>query len=143
MRKVNQISGALFVITGLLIAFGPKTIFSVCNSEGDMVMKCFYTSQAELGIGIEIAVLGLLLFIQKTKEAQLATAYAVGLSSIVAFLIPNFLIGVCGSEHMHCKAVTQPALTLISALTFIVSAAIVVLLGKENVVLFKREKVNA
>ena len=121
MKKVNLFSGAFVIVAGLLIAFGPQSIFHVCKSDGDMVMRCFYTARAELGIGIELVLLGVFLLLQKTKEARIATAVGISLSSVLAFLIPNFLIGVCGAAHMHCKAVAQPALTLISTLTLVVS----------------------
>ena len=143
MKKVNLISGGLFIITGLLIAFGPQSIFHVCRSDGDMVMRCFYTAQAELGIGLLITVLGIVFLFEKKKIAQITTAVGIAFSSVIAFLIPNVLIGVCGSAHMHCKAVTQPALTLISIITFIISAGVAFAFTRENRTFAKEEKVNA
>ena len=143
MKKVNLISGGAFIITGLLIAFGPQSIFHVCRSDGDMVMRCFYTAQAELGVGLLITVLGILFFFEKKRVAQITTAVGIAFSSVIAFLIPNFLIGVCGSAHMHCKAVTQPALTLISIITFVISAGVAVAFSRENNAFAKEEKANA
>ncbi len=143
MKKVNLISGGSFIFTGLLIAFGPQSIFHVCRSDGDMVMRCFYTAKAELAIGLLITVLGILFIFEKKRISQIAIATGVAFSSVIAFLIPNILIGVCGSAHMHCKAVTQPALTLLSILTFVVSAGVAILFARENAAGYKEEKANA
>lgn len=143
MKKANLIGGIAFIVTGLLIAIGPQSIFHVCRSDGDMVMRCFYTAQAELGVGLLITVLGILFLFEKKRTAQITTAVGIAFSSIIAFLIPNFLIGVCGSAHMHCKAVTQPALTLISIITFVISAGVAVVFTRENSAFSKEEKANA
>ena len=143
MKKVNVIAAAAFIIAGLLIAFGPRSIFSVCPADGDMKMRCFYTAQAELAIGLLITVLGIIFLIQKRSESKASTAISIAFSSVVAFLIPNGLIGVCGAAHMHCKAATQPALTLISILTFIISAVTVFALAKQDSVSFKERRANA
>ena len=111
--KKKYIFGGLFVIAGLLTALGPKTLFAVCDSDGDMIMKCYYVAQTELGIGIETALFGGLLAILKSEKAQVAVSTAIGLNGILIFLIPNVLIGVCKNEHMNCNAVTKPFLSII------------------------------
>lgn len=121
MRK-NYIFGALFAIAGLLIAIGPKTIFAVCASDGEMIMKCFYVAQTEIAIGTAIAILGIVLIFLKNSAAQITASIALALNGITAFLIPNVLIGVCKSEHMHCNAVTRPALNILGALVIVLAA---------------------
>lgn len=131
MRK-NYIFGALFAIAGLLIAIGPKTFFAVCASDGEMVMKCFYVAQTELAIGIAIALLGVELFLLKNSAARIAASIALGLNGIITILIPNVLIGVCNSEHMHCNAVTKPALTILGALVIVLSVIGIVLFREKD-----------
>ena len=130
MRK-NYIFGALFAIAGLLIAIGPKTIFAVCASDGEMIMKCFYVAQTEIAIGAAIAILGIVLIFLKNSAAQITASIALALNGITAILIPNVLIGVCKSEHMHCNAVTRPALNILGAL-IIVLAVIGIVLFREK-----------
>ena len=119
--KKNYIFGVLFVIAGLLIAIGPKTIFSVCSSDGEMVMKCFYAAKTELAVGIAVSILGIVLVFVKNNAAQIATSIALALDGIITILIPTVLIGVCKSAHMHCNAVTKPALTILGALVIVLS----------------------
>ena len=131
MRK-NYIFGALFVIAGLLIAIGPKTVFAVCNSDGEMTMKCFYVAQTELAIGIAIAVLGVVLAVLKDNVAQITASIALALNGIITILIPDVLIGVCKSAHMHCNAVTRPALNILGAVVIILAILGAVLFSKKE-----------
>lgn len=142
MKKTISISGAVYIITGLLIAIGPRTIFPVCAVDGDMVMKCFYTAEAEFAVGIEIAVLGLLQFILRTEKAAGIISIAASLSAIAAFAIPNFIIGVCANEHMHCHSVTKPVLSILSALLLIVSAVYAYLFNRGAEINEKRSSYN-
>lgn len=128
MRK-NLIFGIVFFIAGLLIAVGPKTIFSVCPSDGEMIMKCFYVAQTEFALGIETAALGVLLALQKSRAAHRATSIALALNGIVVFLVPNVLIGVCGNEHMQCNSLTKPALSIISIVVVVLAVLSTVLLS--------------
>lgn len=131
MRK-NYIFGALFVIAGLLIAIGPKTLFAVCNSDGEMTMKCFYVAQTELAIGIAIAVLGIVLAVLKDNIAQITASIALALNGIITILIPDVLIGVCKNAHMHCNAVTRPALNILGAVVIILAVVGAVLFRKKE-----------
>jgi hypothetical protein len=40
-------------------------------------------------------------------------AVALGLDGVLAFLVPNVLIGVCEHPHMACRLATLPALNLL------------------------------
>ena len=131
MRK-NYIFGALFVIAGLLIAIGPKTFFAVCNSDGEMTMKCFYVAQTELAIGIAIAVLGIVLALLKDNVAQITASIALALNGIITILIPDVLIGVCKNAHMHCNAFTRPALNILGAVVIILAVVGAVLFRKKE-----------
>lgn len=132
--KKRYISGLLYIIIGLLIAIGPFTIFHVCAShDGDMIMKCHWTARAELGLGISISILGLILLIQKAYNSQLAANLSLIINGVLAYLIPNVLIGVCDGVHMHCHAVARPALSILSALTVAIAIInVVYLYGKRR-----------
>lgn len=120
------------MILGLLIAFGPIIIFPVCGmqveetggeigkeiQEGVMQpkMKCLWTARAELGIGILIAILGMLHFILGSNQVRIGLSIAAALNGVLAFLIPKTLIGVCKKAGMMCLIGTLPALTILSGL---------------------------
>lgn len=107
--------GGLFVLMGLLIAIGPQTFIRVCPSDGDMVMACHYTAQTELADGMLIALSGGMLALQTSRAAQSAISLLLLQDGVVTILVPYGLIGVCSGAHMHCHAVTRPALTLLGA----------------------------
>ena len=88
----------------------------------DSVMKCHWTAQAELGTGILIGLLGLLLMIFKSGQTRLGLNLSAILNGILALLIPTALIGVCGGVHMSCRALTLPALIILSSLVIAAGA---------------------
>lgn len=161
--KNRLLTGALFFILGLLIAFGPLSFFPVCGvgeqelesvhgtpapgsradsavsdqssmktenggSQGSMkvsaamVMKCYWTARAELGIGLLIALLGVVLLAFKSASVRLGFSLALIPIGILTLLIPGPLIGVCGGARMTCRWQALPALTVLGAAVTIVSA---------------------
>ncbi len=160
--KNRIIFGILFIVLGTLIAFGPQTIFPVCEyasahesaeqspaqasmqmdkqdggaaaeksgskSAMPMIMKCHYTAQAELPIGIVIAALGALLIVFKSVRARVGLSIALAVGGVFALLIPTVLAGVCGSEQMPCRALTLPALIILSIAVIVIAALSIVYL---------------
>lgn len=132
MMRKKYVFSLLFIIVGFLIAIGPRTIFYVCDSSEDMIMRCYYTAQTELALGIEIAIFGVILAIQKSRAAQAATSISLALSGIITLLVPNVLIGVCDGIHMHCHAVAKPALSLLGVAVIIAAIISFVLLYRKG-----------
>ena len=122
----NKIITAITVVLGLLAAIGPRTFFPVCGA-GEMKMRCYYTAQWELVVGLLAAAFGVsLLFITNKKLKTVISVGQVILGALIV-LIPTTIIGVCGSPMMHCVTVTKPALLVIGVLEIVTSA--VLLLG--------------
>jgi len=117
--KIRIIGGAAAIVLGLLIALGPQFLFKVCEPMGEMIMKCHWTAQAEIGIGAFIAALGIALLIFADVKTRLGLAIAVFLSGILALLIPHVLIGGCAMDTMPCRKIAFPAITVISILLII------------------------
>lgn len=102
------------------------------NPSADMVMKCHWTSRAELGIGSLIALLGVLLIAFQSRQVRLGLSLSLILNGILALLIPTALIGVCDGAHMICRSLALPALSILSGLVVVISIANVVYLYKSN-----------
>jgi hypothetical protein len=111
--KNRIISGSGVVVFGLLIALGPQFLFKVCPV-GDMVMKCHWSAQAEIGIGILIAALGIALVIFANPRIRLGLTIGVFLSGILALLIPQVLIGGCPMHTMACRKIAFPSITVVT-----------------------------
>jgi len=157
MKKVI-ISSAIVIILGLLIALGPKFIFKVCDpnmtstesassasADADCCAEpatssccgpalsdlpiCYWSSQAEIGMGLLIVALGACMIVFTEQKTHLGLLIGVFFSSIVALAIPNFLIGGCSSMTMRCHRIAFPALTIESAVLLVFSAIMITLIA--------------
>jgi hypothetical protein len=120
--KNRIISGGAAIIFGLLIALGPQFLFTVCPVMGDMVMKCHWTAQVEIGVGALIAALGIALVVFAGPQIRLGLTIGIFLSGVLALLIPHALIGGCAMPSMPCRKIAFPAITVISILLLITAA---------------------
>ncbi len=115
--KNRIISGTGAVIAGLLVAIGPHTVFKVCEAMHDGgFMKCHWTAQAELGIGLLIAALGVFLLLSSSAQTRLGLSAAAALAGVLVILFPAVIIGGCGMSTMECQTTAFPALYLLGAL---------------------------
>lgn len=119
------------IILGILIAIAPLTFAKVCQSEGGMHMACYYTGRTALGIGLVIAVLGIVALFVK-ENVRIGLSIAVIVNSLLMIAVPTFLIGVCKSPMMHCASVTRPTLIVLSVLALVFAAISVYLDSKED-----------
>ena len=112
-------------VLGILIAVAPQTFASVCKVT-EKPMKCFWTSRAEIFLGISIAVFAVLQIIFALKEsniqANIAFSLAIVVNAIGVILVPSALIGVCAKPIMHCHSVTKPFLIVAAILSILAVA---------------------
>ncbi|GCD10886.1 DUF4418 family protein [Clostridium tagluense] len=92
--KKRVIYGIYFIIIGVLLAIGPHTLFAVCH-KGETVMKCWWSAQAEISIGIMLIVAGIATLSFKSQEIQLGICIMTSALGVMAILIPSVLIGGC------------------------------------------------
>ncbi|GHS90590.1 hypothetical protein FACS1894139_09880 [Planctomycetales bacterium] len=115
MTFSSFIGGAALVI-GILIAFGPQTLFPVCPPMEHITMKCHSTARVEFALGLLVAVLGLLTLLTASASFRCGLTVSIFLNAVLALLIPAVLVGVCPGAHMGCRSLTLPALVLLSGL---------------------------
>ncbi len=114
--KNRIFSGLLVAVFGSLIALGPQFLFKVCEAEGDMIMRCFWTGRAEIGIGGVIFLSGLFLAFFKNPALRFGVNLGLIPLGILTLLIPTVLIGVCGSHSMECRILALPSLVVLGIL---------------------------
>lgn len=99
---------------------GERSSMAMTNNT---VMKCHWTAQTEIGIGVLIVLIGVILFVFKSIQIRLGLSLALILIGLLALLIPTVLIGVCNSKNMTCRLLSQPALALLSSIVITTSSA--------------------
>jgi hypothetical protein len=112
----------VIIILGLLIALGPQFLFNVCGDGDDGYLRCYWSAQGEIGMGLLIVALGVCMIVFTDPKTQLGLIIGVFMTSLIALAIPNFLIGGCGSMAMQCRKIAFPALTAESAVLLVFSA---------------------
>lgn len=134
--KKNRVGmGCYNLVVGLLLIAGPRSLFTVCPRT-DHIMKCWWSVQAVLGLGIIIIFAGILYFVFSNLEVKKVITFMAIIVFIVSFLIPRVLIGGCMNPAMQCQAVTFPWIYGICAVSILVNLGNVVYLyrigGREN-----------
>jgi len=130
--KKYIICAAMVIVLGLLIALGPEFLFKVCSAHDSTFPRCHWSARAELGMGMLIAALGICLIIFTDSKTQIGLFIGIFFSSIISLSIPNALIGGCSVKTMACQRVAFPAITIISVIMLVFSAAMVVYMEKKN-----------
>ena len=115
---LSRVLAAVIVILGLTVAFIPKYIFPICESDNlaffssyQPVMRCFWFGRMELFMGALVVLSGLILFFRQTPESHFAIgALLIGLGLVIALVSLNTVIGsTCGHMHSLCQTGTKPA----------------------------------
>ncbi len=116
--KNRLLVGITLLITGVFIAIGPQTIIKVCDWN-DKKMKCYWSSRAEIGLGLIMIALGILYLLLEQWQAKIAISILGITTGIIAILIPTILVGGCADKRMACQSLSFPAIYLISVVTII------------------------
>ena len=133
IHEKSIISGSVIVVPGLLIALGPQFLFRVCAAGCDccgVIPTCHWSAQAEIGIGMLIASLGICFIIFNDPKIQFGLNIGILFSGIIALFIPHFLIGGCEADTMACHRLAFPAITIICIFLFVCSLAYMFLITK-------------
>jgi acyl-CoA synthetase (AMP-forming)/AMP-acid ligase II len=86
-------------------------------------MRCYWSARAEIGVGVPLALSGVLLFLSRRKESRRFLALLSGTLGAVAMLVPTVLIGVCSSPTARCHTVMRPTLLAAGGLVVALSVA--------------------
>lgn len=87
-----MIVSVLYIFLGIVLVLIPTKIFPVCDSE-KMKMACYYTKQAEIGLGLLVTLLGIISTVFKNSNVRLGISLSQLGAAILVFLYPIKLIG--------------------------------------------------
>jgi hypothetical protein len=125
LMKKGIIIGAVTIVLGMLISFGPQILFKVC-AHGTSYPLCYWSARAEIGMGLLIAALGICLLVFSDLKTQQGLTIGIFLASIIVLSIPHVLIGGCGVTTMACRRVAFPVLSIICIITLIGSVIYII-----------------
>lgn len=117
----HKLISVIIMFIGILVAIGPHFIFPVCKVTSDMVMRCHYTAEMSIGLGLALIGLGILNFISQSIEFSKGLYCALSIFGALIIATPTVLIGVCDSPMMHCHTTTRPVLILLGIIVIILS----------------------
>lgn len=127
--KNRVIVSIIYIVLGILVALVPTVLFPTCDAT-EMKMACYYTKQAEVGLGVLVAVLGIVALLSKNADVRRGLSIAVlGIAGLVV-AYPLYLTGLCKMSDMMCRLRTLPALILISVVIGVVAIINFLYLGK-------------
>lgn len=124
--------GIFYIVIGILMSLGPKYIFVGCELNPDHPMKCWWSTQAILGIGILFIIIGICYILIKSKEINLGISLISVFIGIYSIAIPKFLIGGCKNGAMPCVAIEFPSIYLVCGVLIIVSIVNIIYLRQKT-----------
>lgn len=119
-----KIIGIALLVSALTLILVPSHY--TCASHGRAIqlpggrsipMKCLWTSRAEIGLGVLLSAVGVLLFLSRKLEARRFLSILALLLGILIMLFPTAFIGVCVNPDMPCVVVMKPTLLLLGIVT--------------------------
>lgn len=130
-----KVTSGVVILAGLATILTPFHLAPVCQKllelkTGNMVhMRCHYTGQAEVFLGVIILVAGLLLALAQDSKTRKSLGKLLALLGLLVIIIPtNYGIGVC-LQPMACH-ITARVLYLLGGILF--ASGLIVHLEKDD-----------
>ncbi len=136
---LSRVSAIFIMLLGLSVAFIPKYIFPICESDNlrffnsyQPVMRCFWFGRAEILFGLLVVLAGLILFYRPTPDTYFSIgALLIGLGLAIILVSVNAVIGsTCGHKGSLCQIGTKPAERIAGALVIVSGLILAVFPGK-------------
>ena len=115
--KKQIIPAVILLVIAAVIAIGSQTFLSPCIHEDGSFGACHWAGQAALGLGCVLMVQAVILLCLRrdTKGAWIGILPV----CVMGVLTPGVLIDLCRMSTMRCRAVTQPAMIILSSAAFL------------------------
>ncbi len=114
----------LLLVFAAVIAVGSVTVLGPCVHEDGSKGPCADAGRALLIDGCVIAILALLITMVNRRGLRMALFAAALCAAVIGILLPGVLMPLCKMDTMHCRAVMQPSMIILSG-----AAAVAALLG--------------
>ncbi|GAB4287522.1 MAG: hypothetical protein Kow0067_12570 [Coriobacteriia bacterium] len=119
MKQGNRIVPGALVAVGVAVAVVPQVTKCATHMAG-----CAGTAQAEIIVGVGIALSGLVILLAATPVVRIIAASVAEVFSFVAIALPLFITGTCGMEMMRCNVLLRPSTIVLGVVSIGLSLAL-------------------
>ena len=114
----------LLMIFAAVIAVGSVTVLGPCVHEDGSKGPCADAGRALLIDGCVTAILAILITMVNRRGLRMALFAAALCAAVTGILLPGVIMPLCKMDTMHCRAVMQPSMIILSG-----AAAVSVVIG--------------
>lgn len=104
----------LLMIFAVVIAVGSVTVLGPCVHEDGSKGPCADAGRALLIDGCVMAILAILITLVNRRGLRMALFAAALCAAIIGILLPGVIMPLCKMDTMHCRAVMQPSMIILS-----------------------------
>ena len=104
----------LLLIFAAVIAVGSVTVLGPCVHEDGSKGPCADAGRALLIDGCVMAILAILITLVNRRGLRMALFAAALCAAIIGILLPGVIMPLCKMDTMHCRAVMQPSMIILS-----------------------------
>lgn len=118
----QKITSILSLISAVLLAVGPWTLFQACIPTEEKTMKCHWCCKAIIPIAIILMIVAVFELLEKDRK-HLKALSIIGIASFaMVLLLTTKLIGGCMKPEMPCNVLAFPVINALSAVGIILQA---------------------
>ena len=104
----------LLLVLAAIIAAGSVTVLGPCVHEDGSKGPCADAGRALLIDGCVTAILAILITLVNRRGLRMALFAAALCAAVIGILLPGVLMPLCKMDTMHCRAVMQPSMIILS-----------------------------
>lgn len=104
----------LLMIFAVVIAVGSVTVLGPCVHEDGSKGPCADAGRALLIDGCVMAILAILITLVNRRGLRMALFAAALCAAVIGILLPGVIMPLCKMDTMHCRAVMQPSMIILS-----------------------------
>jgi hypothetical protein len=136
---MNKALGVTLVVLAVAIAVVPH--FTDCLSQGHLMtlangatqpMKCHWSAQAAIALGVPLAGMGAVLTVSKRKSTLFGISILGVMLGAMVLAVPNALIGTCAMASHICNTAMKPSLNILGSLAIVGSLGGMVLASRSK-----------